>query len=75
MKKQLKSTQEAHPLTGDNCAIPRNISVGLVRNLMSLGFSLFGEILAAPCDHNLWHLPCMLSCDFEKRNIIIFREY
>lgn len=75
MKKQLKSTQASHPLTGDNCAIPRNILVDLVGNQMSPGFSLSGEILAAPCDHNLWHLPCMLSCDFTERNIMIFTEY
>lgn len=46
---------------GDSCATPRNIEGGLVRSQMSLGFSLFGEIVAVPCDHNLWHPPYMLN--------------
>lgn len=74
-KKATQKYQEAHPLTGDSCAIPRNILVDLVRSLMCLGFSLFGEILVVPCDHNLWHLPCTPNYDFEKTTIIIFTEY
>lgn len=74
-KKATQEYQEAHPLTGDSCAIPRNILVDLVRSLMCLGFSLFGEILVVPFDHNLWHLPCTPNCDFEKTTIIIFTEY
>lgn len=69
MHSHLEHLRAPHLLTGGSCATPRNTEGGLVRSQMSLGFSLFEEIVAVPCGHSLWHPPYMLNCEFRKESL------